>query len=338
MSVGAVLRDWKTASIAYAVVRIAGVVGVSPVRFNDSAGYMHVDLVRPSLRTWPVPLVYGLLGNDAIRVIAQAVIGCLCWILFAALATRDCRFPATLRAVVLLVGLAPQVTRFDSAILSESLAISSAVLLAATLIGVSRSRAWRVPALLAWAFFVFVRPENLVVGAVVGGAALLLVVLRRRVPAAAAAVIIVGLVGLQYLGSVSTVRDLNMYTVLATRVMNDSARYAWFVERGMPNIPGIRYVDGYDYAVTVPRDIREYLHIPDEQDVPAIVPAGGMELARWVHTEAWRTYAHRLLTHPGETWDLVSSYLGPSLDARAHTFLPTTNRAIVPDWVFGKWQ
>lgn len=339
MSVGGVLRDWRTAGAAYVVIRIAGVVGTSPVRFGDSAGYTRVSLLHPGMRTWPVPLLYSVLRDDTNRVVAQAVVGCAVWVLFARLATRRSRFPATTGAAILAVGLAPQVTRFDTAILSESFAISAAVLLMATLVGTVHSRNWRVPALCAWVVFVMIRPENLVVGVAAGVAAVLAILLRRHVPSLAVLVVLVtGVAAAQQLGSITTVRDLNMYTVLATRVMNDSARYAWFVDHGMPNIPGIRLVDGYDYSFRVPDDLRSYLGIPDEQDVPAIVIAGGMDLARWVHTDSWPTYARRVVTHPRETWDLVSSYAGPSLNARSHTFLPTTNRRIVPDWVFGRWQ
>ena len=309
------------------------------MRFNDSAGYMTVNFMHPDMRTWPVPLAYSLLHNDQNRVIAQAIVGCVTWVLFAHLATRNSRYPAALRAAVLAVGLAPQVTRFDSAILSESFAISASVLLAATLIGAARSRNWRVPAVVAWILFVFIRPENLLVGVIAGCLVLVSVIVKRRTPSIAMAVVLfVGLGSIQQLRSITTVRNLNMYSVLAARIMTDSERYAWFVEHGMPNIPGIRYVEGYDYAPSIPQELRDYLGIPVEQDVPSIVTAGGMELARWVRTDAWSTYARRLVARPRETFDFVSSYAGPSLNARSHTFLPTENRRIVPDWVFGTWQ
>lgn len=300
---------------------------------------MQVRFLDPQMRTWPVPLAYSVLHNDRNRVIAQALAGCVAWVLFACLAAGRSRYPAFLRAVILMAGLAPQVTRFDSAILSESFAITSAVLLTATLIGAARSRSWRVPAVVAWVVFVFVRPENLVLGVLAGGLVLIPVIVRRRAPSVAMAIVLLAGVGaVQQLRSITTVRNLNMYSVLAARVMTDSGTYAWFVEHGMPNIPGIRYVEGYDYAPSIPAEIRGYLGIPDEQDVPSIVTAGGMELARWVRTDAWSTYARNLAAHPRETWEFVSSYAGPTLNARSHTFLPTGQRKIVPDWVFGTWQ
>lgn len=339
MSVGRVLRDWRTVSLAYVTVRLAAVIGTSPVRFNDSAGYMQVRFLHPTMRTWPVPLAYSLLHTDRNRVIAQALFGCAAWILFAFVAGRGTRFPALLRLAILTVGLAPQVIRFDSAILSESFAVSTAVLLLATLIGAARSRSWRVPAACVWVLFVFIRPENLFVGVLAGSLLVVFLTLRRRIPSVAMLlVLLAGLGAFQQLRSITTVRNLNMYTVLASRVMTDSSRYAWFVEHGMPNIPGIRYVEGYDYAQLVPAELRSYLGIPVDQDVPSIVIAGGMELARWVRSDAWSTYARRLATHPKETWDYVSSWAGPSLNARSHTFLPTEDRRVMPDWVFGRWQ
>lgn len=335
-----VRRETVVLGAVYSVIRLAGVVGTLPIRFADTNGYTALRILHPTMRTWPVAGFYWLVQGDRNRVIAQALVGAAAWTWFAAETSRGTRGRWFLTAAILAVGSAPQVTRYDNAILSESLTITVAVLLAAAMMrSRNRGRGHLLLLSVAWFLFVMVRPDHLVLGVVAGVAAFVIGASRRfRFSLVALLVMYCGVASLQQYRSIRTTRDLNLYTVLFSRVMADSATYAWFVEHDMPNVPGIRYVMGYDHAIAVPSAVRGYLGIPDEQDVPAIVRHGGMELATWVRTHGQATYATWLATHPVQNVRYLSFWADASLSPRGWGFLPTPHRDIVPQWMFGEWQ
>jgi hypothetical protein len=113
--------------VVFAVARVSALASY-PLRFDDSASYEHLRV--GGLRLPMVPLVYSIVGSDGARMVAQVAVGIGCWCAAAWLIGRLAGGDVGLVAggVVLLVGLAPSVVMWDSAILSESLSISLLVL------------------------------------------------------------------------------------------------------------------------------------------------------------------------------------------------------------------
>lgn len=327
-------------SAVYTAIRVAGVVGTVPVRFADTNGYTTLHVLHPIMRTWPVPLFFRIFVTDGHRVGAHVALGALAWAWLAHSAAWRTSRPTLVMSVVFLLGATPQVTRFDNAILSESLTISVSVMLVAALLRIRGSRRTdRIVLALVWFVFVMIRPDHLVLGIVSGLLAFTVSVFRRfRFTLVAVIAMYTGLACLQQYRELTTTRDINMYTVMFNRIMADSETYRWFVEHGMPNVPGIRYVMGYDMAIAVPSEIRNIIHIPDEQDVPAIIRVGGVELARWVHTDGQGTYARWVLTHPDQNIEYLRYWADATLSPRSWGFLPTPHRNLTPAWLFGRWE
>ena len=121
-------------------------------------------------RLWGTPLFYAIFPDDDARAFAQWTVGTLAWgvlavVLCAQLRSRITRMVAA--TAVLVLGLLPEVTNWDFAIMSESLSISLGVAVLALLIWFLRSGRWPVlVALTITAFWwTFIRPEiRLMVG------------------------------------------------------------------------------------------------------------------------------------------------------------------------------
>ncbi|MEY4633405.1 MAG: hypothetical protein RLZ18_777, partial [Actinomycetota bacterium] len=149
----------------YSTVRFMSVAGETAVRFPDSLGYERVTFIGANERFWSVPLFFSLVKTSHQRVLLHVVVGIIAWSYLAWQIGLLARWRKNMIAAVFLIGLTPQVTHFDLAILSESLGISFAVAsVAATLHLVhSRSR-WATGLwLLFTTLMVFTRPTHLVV-------------------------------------------------------------------------------------------------------------------------------------------------------------------------------
>lgn len=64
----------------------------------------------------------------------------------------------------------------------------------------------------------------------------------KRMVIATPALILLLVWGYATVNNNRSVSNLNMYTVLMDQVLRDDAQYNWFVQHGMPDIPGIREV------------------------------------------------------------------------------------------------
>jgi hypothetical protein len=138
--------------------------------YRDDPAYDRGPLVSftgHAPRLWGAPLLYAAFDGDTGRAFAQWLIGTVAWavlalVLWWRLTTTPARVVAA--AGVLGLGLTPQVTSWDLAILSESLSISLGVLALAMLLWWSDPRARYRTAILAaltgvalW--WTFVRPD-----------------------------------------------------------------------------------------------------------------------------------------------------------------------------------
>ena len=273
----------------FAVLRVLAVIGLHPYRYVDSIDYDTLDFTGRARRPWATPLLYWLAGEDSHRVVAQALVGAACWGVLAVELAAGLTHQGVRRAAVLVVlalGLATSVTNWDTAMLSESLAVSATALLAAAFLHVSRVRTMRSVALAAAATLLwgFTRQNHLVLLGLTVVAVLVIVVARRwssgawsRVLVAlAAGTVAVGLLAVVSYGRNTEIRRFNLAMVIGQRIITDPERLGWFRDHGMPLPPAA------DPGVAI---FPEPLLADDD-------------FADWIDEDGSRTYARFLLTHP----------------------------------------
>ncbi len=283
------LRPWAPwLAVVLVAGRLLAVVGLRPYVYVDSGEYLVLDLTGRSRRPWATPLLYELVpGQHRGEVVAQALVGGLAWTALAVAVAAW--FPVrrvglAAAATVAALGLTTSVTNWDTAILSESLALSLTVaLVAAWLQLVRRPGWWAAAAVVALTLpWLFVRqsllPTAWLVVAVAVGAAVLA---RRRAGAwrpmaatAAALLVLTVLASWSYTRNQEVVRT-NLTVIVANRVVPDAERLAWFRDHGMP-VPASGALD-----------------VTSLTEDPAF--------SRWVAGEGRRTYLTYLASHPWYT-------------------------------------
>ena len=326
---------------AYTIARFLVVSGKSPILLPDSIGYETLHFWGPNTRLWSVPFLYALIDLNDNRVLAQSIIGCLVWIYFAYVLQAKSRFPRTLMLAVFLIGLTPQVVRFDIAILSESLGISFVVANVAATIQLSRQRN-----LLTWVVFVslttltaFVRPTHLFVIFVPALFFLTRYITRRRKAPVLPVVLflVLSVWGVQQLRGNSPTSNLNFYTILQQRIIKSDAEYKWFVDNGMPDIPGVRDSKSYTFDYLLDENVAEIVQLPIGQQPPIIIANGGVSLAEWVRDHGWNTYFDFLREHPTHVAKQVNRLVPPTLSPGNDKFLLLDSRNVIPRVLFGPW-
>jgi len=234
--------------------------------------------------------------------VVQVILGMSAWIFLASVLSSLTRYGRTAFALTLVLGLSPQVIRYDVAMLSESLSITFAVTaVAATLYRLrTKSMLSAVIWCTALTMSALSRPTHLIVVAVCLLPSFITFVRSRgrKVTLTMVALLTLFMAGIVSLRTTSHVSLLNMYTVVSSRVLSDENRFSWFVERGMPNIPNMRSATGYDYAGDLPPDVAAVVQLPVDQQPPQLMRVGGVELATWLKDNGWRTLAQYLITHP----------------------------------------
>jgi hypothetical protein len=146
---------------------------------------------------------------------------------------------------VLGLSLTTTVTNWDTAMLSESLALSAMALLLAMALRYVRAPSARTvwPVLAAWVLWIWTRQNNLVLGLLVLLALALLVGWQavRRLPVdrpllglLAGLVAITALAGFTYSRNTEIVH-YNLAQIIGNRVLPDSDRTDWFIDHGMPS-------------------------------------------------------------------------------------------------------
>jgi hypothetical protein len=290
-SLVALLARWWWAPALLAVMfsaRIVAVAGLRAYVYVDSGEYATLDFSGRWRRPWATPLLYAAVGREPrYEVWAQAIIGAICWTLLGlAIAAwfRDRSVRIAVVAAVCLLGLTTSVTNWDTAVLSESLALSLTVLLLAGWLALARRPSTGAAVLLALATvpWLFVRQSLLPAAAmVIVAAALAAVVTWRRGgrwrPLAGLAVVLVVLTGVAA-ASYSRNQEIvttNLTVIVANRIAPDPDRLAWFVGEGMPVPVGANWD-------------------PNAMEKDP-------EFGPWVRSEGRRTYARFLLTHPWYT-------------------------------------
>ena len=327
---------------AVLLARSAAALGRPAARYPDSIGYETFTLLGVSDRPWPVTMMFALFESDGARITVHVVLGTLAWMWLARELSGLTRWSRTAVLVTAAVSLSPQIIRYDVAMLSESLTVSYAVAaVAATVRLCTRpSTASRVVWMVALALCAFSRPTHLLlVGACLVPHVIGFVRSRGRSLqwTGAALAVLLG-VGLVQLNNASHMSLLNLYTVVSGRVLTDDRRFEWFVDRGMPEVPGMRNATGYDYAGDLPADVSEIVRLPEGQQPPSLMRAGGVEVATWLEENGWRTLVWYLATHPKDTLVHARDLLDGTLSPANGDFLPLDNGPMFPWSVFGPWQ
>ena len=244
-------RDVLMMVLIFACLRTLAIIGVGIARARDTPSYFDLQPFGGSQRLWTIPLLWKLLPADSQRVGGQLLLGIVAWSALAAAVARSVSEPRLARlgaAAVLLVGLSPPVTQWDTVLLSESIALSLTVLLIAALLELRRgltSGTLAVVLALAtlWSFtrqvnvmllilllplalwFLFRKGERRI--AVIGSIVLLVVALWGAVAVAR---------------TPSSLWRFNAFTILTARVLPDRDEAGFFLERGLPQSAALRRV------------------------------------------------------------------------------------------------
>src|SRR5436190_10803424 len=292
----------------FAAARIAAVAGRAATRLPDTAGYLELSFVGHG-RPWVVPLLYEVLASDGARVVAQCAIGIVCWCALAYVVASVVSRPWLQAAAVvgvLLVGAAPQVTRWDLTIASESFALSFTVAaVAAWLLLVAR----RTPARLAlvWVatlLWAFTREAHLVLlpaVVVLLAISLLWRPARRRHMWLVVALVPVALWGVVTVLNDRAMTEYNTYGLIELRVLGRPDRTRWFADHGMPASPQIVASKSFVPRGLVPASVLRAARIPVGLNPPELVVRGGRAYVRWMRDDGPSRYLEWLATHPGYT-------------------------------------
>ena len=343
-ALGSLQMPWfgAVAVMVSLVVRASAAWGQTAQRYPDSVGYESFSFLSRTDRPWPIPLVFALAGSDTARVIIHVTAGTVAWGALAWVLSRTVRWQRSAFVAVLLVGLSPQIIRYDVAILSESLSITFVVMaIASTLHRLhSRTATATVWCAVSLTLCVLSRPTHLLI-AVVCATPVVWKFLRSK--GNALSVGGVGFLALLFLG-VFTVQQsqhmsvLNLYTVVTSRVLSDDQRFEWFINNGMPDIAGMRQATGYDYATDLPKDVANIVQLPSGQQPPSLMRVGGVELATWMQDHGWTTVAKYLATHPKDTVQHAQQLADATLTPPNGDFLPLQNGPMLPWSTFLTWQ
>ena len=323
-------------------IRVFASLGRPIARFPDSLGYESFHLFGSIDRFWPIPFLYSIVQTDTARVALHVVVGTCAWTWCALLLSRSSRYPRAVLAFVLLLGLSPQVVRYDLAILSESLGISFMVFAIASTINLQRQRSTAAVAI--WitsiSLCALTRPVHLILLLGVVVVPLFSVLIRRARHISLSTVVLgfVLLTGLVQLRANSTTSSLNLYTDLQEQVITSNTRFDWFVKHGMPHVEGMRNAHGYDYAENFPAEISRIISLPKGQQPPALMRVGGVALARWVRDDGWTTYVRYLASHPHDSLSRITSLTNATLSPPNDDFLPLDNGPMIPRVLFGSWE
>lgn len=311
-------------------------------RFPDTAGYETLRFLGDIDRFWSVPFFYALVDSDAGRITLQVLVAATAWSWCALTLSKMSRYSRTVLAAVLLLGISPQVVRYDLALLSESLGISFFVFLIAATLNLRKNTTFISGTiwLLSLAVCAYTRPVHFWVLLIflVSPFITFIASRGRKVSLTTVTLLIISCGAFLQLRANSATSALNFYTVLQERVITDDSRFEWFTQQGMPSSPGMREATGYDYIDQFPADVSAIIPLPKGQVPPTLMRIGGVELAQWVHDDGWKTYVRYVLTHPADTFSRITSLTNATLSPPNDDFLPLENGPMIPRVLFGSWE
>jgi len=277
----------------FVVLRLWATIGSPITAYPDSPSYF-VFKLWGGVRFPVVTAFYALVGDHRALVTLQAIFGALSWSLAAVIAgalvmPRGIRYG--FQIAVLLLGLTLPMTRFDNALLSESISISIAVLLTALFLRLACRPSSRlaIVVFVVAAVWALIRQNNAQL-ILIAAIAVLVLGLRgahRRLAAGlAAGFVLLGLLGLLLGTSNNQIEQYNTAQLLDRRVVHNPARNAWFRAHGMPNA---------DAAVA-----RQQALVGSGETVDSIIALQHDPIfGAWLLDKGPSTYFRYLVTHPG---------------------------------------
>jgi hypothetical protein len=287
--------DVATAAIlcAFVVLRLWATLGSRITAYPDSPSYFDFRLWG-GVRFPVVTAFYAVVGDHRAVVTLQAILGALCWsvaavIAGALVAPRGIRYG--FQVAMLCLGLTLPVTRFDNALLSESLSMSVAVVLTALFLRLACRPSTRlaVVVFVAAAIWALIRQNNAQL-VLVAALAVLVFGLRgrhRRMAALlAGGFVLLAVLGVLLASSNNQIEQYNTAQILVRRVVSEPERNAWFRSRGMPSA-----AQAFDRARKAAADGI----VPDA----AIALQHDDEFGAWLLDDGPQTYFRYLLSHPG---------------------------------------
>jgi hypothetical protein len=335
------LVAWAVAYTVFAAVRVAAIAGRPVGIFDDTYGYLNLSFVGHG-RPWVVPLLYNVISADGLRIVAQCAIGIVCWCglaYVAASVVQRTPLKVIIAAGVLVVGASPQVTRWDLALLSESLALSlTAAAIACWILFAMRATTGRMVAVwaitLLWAF---TRPAHLMLLPVL--LVLLLVSLSWRSGRRLRGALLCALVPVAIWGAVSVRNDpgmteFNVDSILDIRMLANADRAHYFAEHGMPLTRSMLRFHGVVRRDSVGPSLVRYARIPTGFKVPVIVAAGGRPFIRWMRDKGPTTYVEWLASHPKYTFVEPLQHLDDLVTADLQSITPAfESRSVLPSFL-----
>ncbi len=272
--------------------------GINP----DSADY----LSGLTLRSRPpvVPFVYWMLGENTMRIaVVQGLVGGVSWLALAAAVQRTMRSrvaKAVVVGLVLIIGLTDVVCRWDSAMLTESFAISFGALFLAALVWMRERPASRAGWVLGVAALWALTREANAIYLVGLGIVWLALAPQLRAPRYWAALVTVsGIVALALTWG-SAPGDASMHNVTGARVLMDPSMTTFFEDHGMP-VSALRMRGQYSNHHDPTDPFRTAPDLSDYRD--------------WAHQRGRTTYLAYMLFHPAwtvsEPLKSVEAWSGP---------------------------
>lgn len=275
--------------LGYFLLQELVVLGLNTPRWADSPTYLHLSLTGAASRLPTVPLFYKLFPTDDLRVAAQVVLAALAWWMLALCASRlviDRRVQIVVRVVLLMLGLVPAVTNWNSIILSESVAVSLTALLIAAWMAFVQHPGWvrLALALAVTLFWTLARQPNVLFGLGITLAGLVaLAVGKMRVnlrTVSAIGLLVISAIGLLEIHRNESVSKAALGDIVQLRILPNPQWTAWFVAHGMPYSPTVANYSGQEFRYV------------DERGSPFVT---------WIYAHGRRTYFRFILTHPRYT-------------------------------------
>jgi hypothetical protein len=330
---------WGAGFVLFAAARVAAVAGRPAAGWFDTYGYLHGLSFVGHGRPWVVPLLYDVVTGDGARIAVQCAIAIVCWCTLAYVAAtvvRQAWLRAVIAAVILLIGISPEVTRWDLALLSESVAVSLTVAAIACWI-VFAKHATTARMLAVWVvtlLWAFTRSAHLLLLPVL--LALLAVSLLWRSNRRSRGLLLLALVPVTVWGLICVrndpgVTESNLYLMLEIRVFGNADSTRYFAQHGMPVNAAMLRHRGIVPRSKVPPDLVRYARVPPGFAVPEAIVTGGRPLIRWMRKEGAITYLKWLASQPGEVvaapLKRLDILVTPKLE---YMTPPTRSRAVLP--------
>ncbi len=274
--------------------RIYATAGSTIRTTPDTPSYFDFELWGAT-RFPVVTAFYALVADHRAIVTIQAVAGACAWV--AAVIILGSLIPTSphrqlFHVVAFGLGLTAGVTAWDATLLSESMSISLAVLVAALLIrfGSASSRLLLVSTVVAAGLWAFSRQNNAIVLGALAFGMLTFWALRRSSGRQFAVLglsllLLAGMAGV--LASSNTgIQEANTTQVLARKILADSDHRAWFVDRGMPETEAVAVVSSSRVDNDALIFERRRILAADE------------EFRGWMASDGTATYLRFLASHP----------------------------------------